>query len=140
MASIDCGSGLEGRVSRPIPRAAQSLLVTAACLSVFAGVAHGQAYPVKPVRIIVPFAPGGATDILGRLVAQKLTEGLGQQVIVENRAGGGTVIGTDIVAKSPADGYTLLMTSTSTVTNPSLLRKLPFDTLRDLTAAGPIGQ
>lgn len=119
-----------------VPRAAQSVLVTAAWLSVFAGVgvAHAQAFPVRPLRIIAPFAPGGSTDILARLVAQKLTEGLGQQVIVENRAGGGSVIGTEIVAKSPPDGYTLLMVSTSTVTNPSLLRKLPFDTLRDLAA------
>ena len=115
-------------------RAARSVLVTAAMLSAFAGVAHGQAYPVKPIRIIVPFAPGGSTDILARLVAQKLTEGLGQQTIVENRAGGGSVIGTEIVAKAPPDGYTLLMTSTSTVTNPSLVRKLPFDTLRDFAA------
>lgn len=115
-------------------RVAQPVLVTAACLSAFAGIAHGQNFPVRTIRIIVPFAPGGATDILGRLVAQKLIEGLGQQAIVENRAGGGTVIGTEIVAKSPPDGYTLLMSSTSTVTNPSLLRKLPFDTLRDFAA------
>ena len=136
MAGVDYGSGREGPASRPLLRAAQSVLVTAAWLSVLAsvGIAHGQAFPVKPIRIIVPFAPGGSTDILGRLVAQKLTESLGQQAIVENRAGGGTVIGTEIVTKAPADGYTLLMTSTSTVTNPSLLRKLPFDTLRDLAA------
>lgn len=95
--------------------------------------AIAQSYPAKPVRIIVPFAPGGATDILGRLVSQRLTEALGQQFIVENRAGGGTVIGTEIVAKSPPDGYVLLMLSTSTVTLPSLTRKLPYDTLRDLT-------
>lgn len=124
------------RKSAFVPRAARLVLVSAAGLSVLAGagVSHGQTFPAKPIRIIVPFAPGGATDILGRLVAQKLTEDFGQQVIVENRAGGGTVIGTEIVAKSPADGYTLLMASTSTATNPSLLRKLPFDTLRDLTA------
>ncbi len=102
-------------------------------LAASASVATAQSYPVKPVRIIVPFAPGGATDILARLVAQRLTEALGQQVIVENRAGGGTVIGTELVAKSPPDGYVLLMVSTSTVTLPSLTRKLPYDTLRDLT-------
>ena len=96
------------------------------------GPAHAQTYPVKPVRLIVPFAPGGATDILARLIGQKLAEAWGQQVVVENRPGGGTVIGTDLVAKSQPDGYTLLMVSTSTVTAPTLLPKLPYDTLRDL--------
>jgi tripartite-type tricarboxylate transporter receptor subunit TctC len=96
------------------------------------GPASAQSYPVKPVRIITPFAPGGATDILARLIAQRLTESLGQQAIVENRPGGGTVIGTELAAKSAPDGHTLLMVSTSTVTLPSLARKLPYDTLRDL--------
>jgi tripartite-type tricarboxylate transporter receptor subunit TctC len=90
------------------------------------------AYPTKPIRLVAPFAPGGSTDILARMVAQKLTEAWGQQVNVDNRAGGGSVIGTDIVAKSAPDGYTLVMTSTSTATAPSLMRKLPYDTLRDL--------
>jgi len=94
--------------------------------------AEAQNYPVKPVRIVVPFAPGGPNDILARVIGQKLTESWGQQVLVENRAGGGTVIGTEIVAKSPPDGYNLLMVSTSHTTNPTLVRKLPFDTLRDL--------
>ena len=97
-----------------------------------AAAARAQPYPVKPVRLIVPFAPGGATDILARLIGQKLSEAWGQQVIVENRPGGGTVIGTDLVAKAPPDGYTLLMVSTSTVTAPTLLPRLPYDTLRDL--------
>jgi tripartite-type tricarboxylate transporter receptor subunit TctC len=94
--------------------------------------AAGAAYPTKPIRLVAPFAPGGSTDILARMVAQKLTEAWGQQVNVDNRAGGGSVIGTDIVAKSAPDGYTLVMTSTSTATAPSLMRKLPYDTLRDL--------
>ena len=101
-----------------------------ACLGI--GAATAQSYPVKPVRIIVPFAPGGPNDILARVIGQKLTEYWGQQVFVENRAGGGTVIGTEVVAKSPPDGYNLLMVSTSHTTNPTLMRKLPFDTLRDL--------
>jgi len=101
-----------------------------ACLGT--GTAAAQSYPVKPVRIIVPFAPGGPNDILARIVGQKLTEAWGHQMIVENRPGGGTVIGTEIVAKSPPDGYTLLMVSTSHTTNPTLLPRLPFDTLRDL--------
>jgi tripartite-type tricarboxylate transporter receptor subunit TctC len=108
-----------------------SALVACTCLG--APAVFAQQYPSKPVRIIVPFAPGGATDILARLISQNLTESLKQQVIVENRAGGGSVIGTDVAAKSAPDGYTLLMVSTSTVTLPSLTAKLPYDTLRDLT-------
>jgi tripartite-type tricarboxylate transporter receptor subunit TctC len=96
------------------------------------GNSNAQTYPVKPIRLVAPFAPGGSTDILARLVAQKLTEAWGQQVNVDNRAGGGSVIGTDIVAKAVPDGYTLVMTSTSTATAPSLVKKLPYDTLRDL--------
>jgi tripartite-type tricarboxylate transporter receptor subunit TctC len=91
-----------------------------------------QAYPAKPLRIIVPFAPGGPNDILARLIGQKLTESWGQQVVVDNRPGGATVIGTEYAAKSPADGYTMLIVSPTTATNPSLMRKLPYDTLRDL--------
>jgi tripartite-type tricarboxylate transporter receptor subunit TctC len=91
-----------------------------------------QAYPTKPIRIIVPFAPGGPNDILGRILAQKFGETWGQQAIVENRAGAGTIIGTDVVAKAPPDGYTILITSVSTATTPSLVKKLPYDTLRDL--------
>lgn len=103
--------------------------------------ARAQAYPAKPVRIIVPFAPGGPNDILARLIGQKLTEAWGQQVIADNRPGGGTVIGTELVAKSPPDGYTLLMVSTSHTSNPSL-RKMPYDPIRDLepvilVASGP---
>lgn len=105
-------------------------LVLLTCLG--AGTAAAQNYPVKPVRIVVPFSPGGPNDILARIIAQKLTESWGQQVLVENRPGGGTVIGTEIVAKSPPDGHNLLMVSTSHTTNPTLVRKLPFDTLRDL--------
>jgi tripartite-type tricarboxylate transporter receptor subunit TctC len=101
-------------------------------LGTVAGGAIAQQYPTKPVRIIVPFAPGGSNDILARVIGQKLTETWGQQVIVENRPGGGTVIGTDVVAKSAPDGYTLLMVSPSHSTNPTLVKKLPFDTLRDL--------
>ncbi len=103
-----------------------------AALGLTAGTLHAQTYPTKPIRLVAPFAPGGSTDILARMVAQKLTEAWGQQVNVDNRAGGGSVIGTDIVAKSAPDGYTLVMTSTSTATAPSLVRKLPYDTLRDL--------
>jgi tripartite-type tricarboxylate transporter receptor subunit TctC len=118
----------------------------AACL--LAGFAAGiaiqaaaQTYPAKPIRIVVPFAPGGPNDILARLMAQQLTEAWGHPVIVDNRPGGGTVIGTEAAAKAPPDGYTLLMVSTTHTTNPSL-RKLPYDPIRDLepvilVASGP---
>ena len=112
------------------PAAKRAGVIVLACLA--AGIAAAQGYPARPVRIVVPFAPGGPNDILARVIGQKLTESWGQQVIVENRAGGGTVIGTEMVAKSPPDGYHLLMVSTSHTTNPTPVRNLPFDTLRDL--------
>ena len=90
-----------------------------------------ETYPSRPIRLIVPFAPGGGTDIAARAVAQKLTQTFGQQVIVDNRPGAGTTIGTDIAAHSAPDGYTLLECSTSLAINPSLRRKLPYDALRD---------
>lgn len=90
-----------------------------------------QAYPNRPIRLIVPFAPGGGTDIAARAMAQKLTEALGQQVIVDNRPGAGTVIGTEIAARSAPDGYTLVQCSTSLSINPSLRTKLPYQPLRD---------
>ena len=109
-----------------------------ACLAVTAYThsVHAQtvAYPVKPIRLIVPFAPGGPNDILGRLVGQKLTEQLGQTVVVENRGGAGGTIGLDAAAKSPGDGYTLSMGGSSNMTvAPALYAKLPYDPLRDFT-------
>jgi tripartite-type tricarboxylate transporter receptor subunit TctC len=95
--------------------------------------AAAQTFPTKPIRIVVPFTPGGPNDILARLAGQHLTATWGQQVLVDNRPGAGTIIGTDFVAKSPPDGYTLLMVSTAFASNPSLLPKLPYDTARDLT-------
>jgi tripartite-type tricarboxylate transporter receptor subunit TctC len=90
-------------------------------------------YPTKSIRLIVPFAPGGSNDIMARLTAQKFSEAFGQQVVVDNRAGASGIIGTDIAAKAPPDGYTLLMMSLTFAVNPSLFRKLPYDTSRDLT-------
>jgi tripartite-type tricarboxylate transporter receptor subunit TctC len=93
-----------------------------------------QNYPAKPVRLVVPFAPGGGTDIVGRLIAAKLTESWGQTVVVDNRAGAGGVIGADIVAKAPADGYTLLMGTPGPLTiNPNLMKSMPYQTMRDFT-------
>jgi len=122
---------------RPVPGIAAIVAFTLAPLLLPAmpgapGEAHAQAWPSRPLRIVVPFAPGGPNDILGRLAGQKLHESWGQPVVIDNRPGGGTVIGTDLVAKSPPDGYTLLVVSTTTATNPSLVRKLPYDTMRDL--------
>ena len=93
-----------------------------------AGPAQAQTYPAKPVTIIVPFAPGGGTDIGARLVAQKLTLKWGQPVVVDNRGGAGGVVGVDAVAKARADGYTLLVGNVGTQSiNPSLYKKLPYD-------------
>jgi tripartite-type tricarboxylate transporter receptor subunit TctC len=97
-------------------------------------------YPTRPVRLIVPLAPAGTTDIVARIVAQKFGEAFGQTVIVDNRPGAGTTLGTNLVAKAPADGYTLLFTSTSIATNAALYSKLPFDTIRDFAPVGPVGQ
>ena len=88
-------------------------------------------YPDKSVRMVVPYPPGGASDVLARIVGRRLGEQFGQQFIVDNRGGAGTVIGTQIVAGANADGYTLLITSTPMGTNPSLYAKLPYDTVRD---------
>jgi len=104
-----------------------------------ASVAAAQGFPAKPIRMIVPFAPGGNVDINARAVAPALGQVLGQQVIVENRAGAGGIIGTDAVAKSSPDGYTLLMASSSIMTNgPALYPKLPYDIVRDLAPVGRV--
>ena len=105
------------------------------CALISAASAWAQAYPAHPVRVIVPFSPGGATDIVTRLVAQKLTEIWGQTVVVDNRAGAGGNIGGDIAAKSNPDGYTLFMTSGSIVAaNPHIFRTMPFNPEKDLVA------
>jgi tripartite-type tricarboxylate transporter receptor subunit TctC len=91
-----------------------------------------QQYPAQPVRVVVPFAPGGAVDIVARIVAKSLSESLGQQFIVDNRGGAGGTIGTDIVAKAKPDGHTLLVGSLGVAVNAVLYPKLPYDTLRDL--------
>jgi tripartite-type tricarboxylate transporter receptor subunit TctC len=108
-----------------------SLLLLAAALFMQAGNAGAQSYPARPIRLIVPFAPGGSTDIVARLLAPRLSENLGQSVVVENRAGGGTTIGMEHVAKSPPDGYTLGVATLTFALNPSLFAKLPYDTEKD---------
>jgi tripartite-type tricarboxylate transporter receptor subunit TctC len=99
-----------------------------------------QTYPAKPVRVIIAWPPGGANDIAGRIVAQKLTENTGQQFIVDNRGGAAGIVGSDIVAKSPADGYTILVHSTTHVSNPHLYSKIPYDTMKDFVGISPIGK
>jgi len=115
------------------------LLCSAAALFALCGgaaaqpAAKGPAYPAKPIRLIVPFAPGGGTDITARSMAQKLGESWGQQVIVDNRPGANGTIGVDLAAKSAPDGYTLTMISSSHAVNVTLLKTVPYDLLRDLT-------
>jgi tripartite-type tricarboxylate transporter receptor subunit TctC len=106
-------------------------IAAAACAAILAPAA-AQQYPTKPIRFIVPFAPGGGTDLLARTIAQKLNEAWGQPVVVDNRAGGGGNIGTDLVAKSPPDGYTLVMGYVGNLAiNPFLFKNLPYDPRKD---------
>jgi len=105
--------------------------VAAAITCVSAGITYAQPYPSKPVRIVVPFAPGGGTDVIARYLAAGMTESLKRQVIVDNRAGANAIVGTEVVARAPADGYTLLFVSSPHSVNPSMYAKLPYDTLRD---------
>ena len=96
-----------------------------------------QAYPVKPVRVVIPWPPGGSNDVVGRLVMQKLSEWMGQQFVIDNRAGAAGSIGSDVVAKAPPDGYTIMVHSTTHVGNAHLYgKKLTYDTLKDFTGVG----
>ena len=119
-------------------RSHRPCLCVALALIAFATPAHAQTYPAKPIRMIVPTAAGGSVDFFARLVASKMSAALGQQVVVENRAGSGGVVGTDVAAKAAPDGYVLLMAYGSHVINPSLYPKLPYDTERDFAAVSQI--
>jgi tripartite-type tricarboxylate transporter receptor subunit TctC len=117
--------------------------LSSACLFlvVFAcGAAWAQQYPSKPVRVIIVFPPGGATDIVGRIAFQKVGEQLNQQFVIDNRAGAGGTIGAAVVAKSPPDGYTLMVYSTTLLANAHLYRKLPYDPLKDFVGLTPIAR
>ncbi|MFO1310444.1 MAG: tripartite tricarboxylate transporter substrate binding protein [Burkholderiales bacterium] len=108
----------------------------ALCASIVMGIAaitSAQDYPAKPIRLVVPQPAGGPTDIVARLVAQKLSERLGQQVVVDNRPGAGSNIGTELVAKAPKDGYTLVVATVQHIVNPFLFPSLPFDPVKDFT-------
>ncbi len=101
--------------------------------------AHAQSpYPSRPVRLVVPFAAGGTNDIIGRIVAEKFSEKLGQPFVADNRAGANTVVGSEIVARAAPDGHTLLIVSASIAVNPSLMHKLPYDTERDFAPIGNV--
>ena len=113
-------------------------LITAACCVLATSAIQAQDYPTKPVRIIVPFATGGPADVYARSVAQRLTESLGQSFIVDNRPGGGAVVGTDAAAKSAPDGYTLLMMSNAQTVNETLIPNKPYALLRDFIPVAPV--
>lgn len=105
-------------------------------LALAAGAACAQEFPLKPVRLVVSYPPGGSTDTVGRIIAQKLGEALGAPVLIENRAGAGGTIGADLVAKSPPDGYTLLVLAGAHALAPNLYVKLPYDIVRDFAPVG----
>jgi tripartite-type tricarboxylate transporter receptor subunit TctC len=114
------------------------LAAGAAALPAVSRIARAQAYPTRPVRIIVPFAPAGSTDIVARLIGQWLSERLGQQFIIENRPGAGSNVGTEAVVNAPPDGYTLLLVGASSAINATLYEKLNFNFLRDITSVAGI--
>jgi tripartite-type tricarboxylate transporter receptor subunit TctC len=125
---------------RTLLRVLRMALVMTAAVSVTAQAQSNlAAYPQRPIRLVVPAPPGGGTDILGRMVAQKLTETLRQQFIIDNRGGASGMIGSEIVARADADGHTLLICFTTHVTNPSLYPKMPYDTVRDFASVAMVG-
>lgn len=127
------GCKMNGFLSR---RAALCALSAVLGVSVAPG-AVAQSYPTKVIRMVVPFPPSGGTDVIARLLAARMSESLGRQIVVDNRGGANGIIGTEIVARAPADGYTLLFVSSPHSVNPSMYAKLPYDTLRDFA---PIAQ
>ena len=114
--------------------------ILAAALFAFAGAAHAQAYPTKPVKVIVAFSPGSATDILARVMSEYFTKSMGQPFVVENKPGAGGIPGTEFAKNAPADGYTLVMCPSGPFgINPAIYSKLPYDPLRDFEPIGNIG-
>ena len=105
--------------------------IAIAALALFAGLAHAQDYPVKPIRMIVPYPPGGGTDVVARIVNEKLSQELGASIVIDNKGGAGGSVGTEIASKAPPDGYTILLTLSSHTINPKLYPKLGYDVERD---------
>jgi len=131
------------RLSPPASRLTSGgLIAIAVGMAVWIAIpkATAQQYPSRPIRFIVPFPPGGGNDIVGRIVATKLSERLGQQVVVDNRGGAGGTIGTDLTAKAPPDGHTLLINNVSLAVNATLIPRLPYDTLKDLAPVSLVGR
>ena len=127
--------------SMPRRRASAALLLSALATMGPWQLAQAQDYPTRPIQLVVPFPPGGAVDIVGRLIGKKLGENLGQSVVVENKAGAGTIVGAGFVANAPADGYTLLISSGSTFTvNPALNAKLPYDPVKSFDPIGMVAR
>ena len=121
---------------RPVAGFLFWMLVSCACSGALAqggSADSGHAYPNRPIRLVVPVAPGGAVDVVGRMVGYKFSTLLGHNLVIDNRAGANYIIGTEIVARSPPDGYTLLFTAGAHTINPAVYKKLPYDTLRDFT-------
>ncbi|MGZ5094405.1 MAG: Bug family tripartite tricarboxylate transporter substrate binding protein [Burkholderiales bacterium] len=112
---------------------ARVAFIAAACVPLWSA---AQTYPLKPVRVVIPWPPGGSNDVVGRIVMQKLGESMGYQFIIDNRPGAAGSIGADVVAKAPPDGYTIMIHSTTHVGNAHLYKKLPYDTLKDFTGVG----
>jgi tripartite-type tricarboxylate transporter receptor subunit TctC len=126
------------------PVAARRLLPALTVVALIAGaaaaqIAIAQAFPSKPIRIVVPAAPGGGTDVLARMLSPELTKQFGQQMIIENRAGGATMIGTEFVARSAPDGYTMVIATTPHAINPTLYKKVPYDPVKDFTMISQLG-
>ncbi len=124
-------------MTQPLNKEIQMTALISTALSAMAGAllmnaAVAQTYPARPIRIIIPFAPGGATDVVFRILAPQLSENLGQPVLIDNRPGGAAIIGMDLALKSPPDGYTLGVANVSFGVNPSLFQKMPFDSEKDI--------
>ena len=125
---------------KKILRVLATLAVTVTCAVSSGGAAAQAAYPNKPIYLVVPYPPGGLTDLLGRAIGERLAAALKQPVVIDNRPGAGTLIGAEAVAKSPADGYTLLMaTSTTLGISPALYRKSPIDPVKDFAPVSQVG-